>query len=161
MINKKDFKKDFYSGIFFLGLGLFLAFKSTQFSVWDRSGPQAGSFPLGVAVIMIGVSLFVVVKSLTARVKKKGEMEEIQETAIFESSKFLSYVILMLFYSLSFESVGFVITSALFLVLVIKLVEKESWRATLLVGSVSIIVSYILFGYLLSVPLPKGLIKWL
>jgi hypothetical protein len=52
------------------------------------------------------------------------------------------------------------LTLAVFLIFIIKVVEKQSWKITLLVTIISIIVSYVLFGNLLSVPLPEGILSY-
>jgi hypothetical protein len=38
-------------------------------------------------------------------------------------------------------------------------VERQSWRATILVGITSIMIGYTLFVYFLQVPLPRGFLR--
>ena len=138
-------------------LGLFLAFKSMRLSVWSKFGPDEGFFPLSVAIIIIGLSLTILVKSVlhTQGPKKMGITEEQGKKGetIFRVS---SYAILMLVYGLLIEWLGFLMTSALFIFPIVKIVERQNWKTTLLLGFISIVISYVLFVYFLGVPLPRG-----
>ncbi len=155
-------KKDISSSIFFFVLGLFLALQSARLSIWGRSGPEAGFFPLVTAVLMISLSVAIMVKSFTLiRTKKKEEILVNQEGEQISIFKVASYAVLMTLYGISIERVGFLISSTLFLILILKYVERQRWRTTLVVWFASIGVSYILFAYFLGVPLPRGFIKWL
>ena len=138
-------------------LGLFLAFKSMRLSVWSKFGPDEGFFPLSVAIIIIGLSLTILVKSvlLTQGPKKMGitEGQGKKGETIFRVS---SYAVLMLVYGLLIERLGFLMTSALFIFPIVKIVERQNWKTTLLLGFISIVISYALFVYFLGVPLPRG-----
>jgi putative tricarboxylic transport membrane protein len=153
--------KEVLSSAFLLIFGLFLAFKSVQLSVWSKFGPDEGFFPLAVAIIIIGLSLFLFIKALFTtgdQEKKKGsEGQGGKRITVF---KITAYTVLMLVYGLLMEKVGFLITSVLFIFPIVKFVEAQSWKITFLVGLGSILISYILFVYFLGVPLPRGFIKW-
>jgi len=153
-------KKDISSSLFFLVLGLFLALQSLRLSVWGRSGPEAGFFPFVIAVIIIGLSLFISGQSVLSQAQEREEISEKKEDHSKNIFRVSSYGILMLLYGVSIVRVGFLITSILFLFLILKYVERQNWKITILLGSVSMLTSYLLFVYLLKVPLPKGFIKW-
>jgi hypothetical protein len=159
MVGIKD-RKDLLSASCLIVLGFYLAFRSAQLSVWSRFGPDEGFFPLVTALVMIGSSLFIIIKSLRlSREQKKEEVLEGQERQIGSVFKVSAYVVLIMLYGFLLEKVGFLITSALFLFLMLKYIEKQGWKMTILVGIASIITSYLLFVYFLGVLLPKGLIK--
>lgn len=150
-------KKDFASGFCLLAVGLFLAFLSMQLAVWSRSGPEAGFFPLTIAVIIIGCSLAVIGPSFVfSRAEREETILENQGTSAVSLFRASSYAGLMLACGLLLESLGFLIASAILLILILKYLERQTWKITLLVGVPSIIISYFLFKYLLSVPLPAG-----
>lgn len=157
MFNKKDLSSNF----FLLILGLFLAFQSMRLSVWGKDGPGPGFFPLVIAIILIGLSLSIIFEYfLVIRAKDKEKISTADQregqVSVFKVS---SYLVLMLLYGISVEKVGFLISSALFLLLMVRYIEKQSWKITISVGLASIIISYLLFVSFLGVPLPKGLIK--
>ena len=152
-------KKDFASGLALLALGLFLAFQSIRLPLWGGSGPEAGFYPLTIAVIIVSLSLFLVLKSgILARPKGEGKLVEEGQEKI-RLYKVFAYLVLMLLYGILVEQLGFLITSVLLLFLILKFVERQGWKATLLVGVTSIVISYALFVYFLQVPLPRGFLQ--
>jgi putative tricarboxylic transport membrane protein len=154
--------KDLFSGLFLFVLGFFLAFGSARLSVWSRFGPSEGFFPLLIAVILMGFSLIIIVKSLNlTQEEKKEKIPDKVEKEIADVFKVSSYIVVIILYGLLLEKVGFLITSILFLFISLKYVEKQGWKMTILVGLASIITSYFLFVHLLGVLLPKGIVKWL
>lgn len=154
-------KKDFSSGLCLLFLGLFLAFQSTKLSIWGESGPEAGFFPFAIAFIIIGASLLTVLRSFGSKqITDNDKIVEEQKKVRPSTFKASAYAILMLLYSISLATIGFLITSSLFLLLILKHVEKQSWKMTILIASASVLLSYLLFVYLLKVPLPKGSLGW-
>jgi putative tricarboxylic transport membrane protein len=153
-------KKDFASGLALFVLGLFLAFHSIRLPLWGGSGPEAGFYPLAVAVIIVSLSLFLVLKSAILT-RPKGE-EKLAEQGMekIHLHKVFAYLVLVLLYGILVERVGFLITSALLLFLILKFVERQGWKATLLVGVTSIVIGYTLFVYFLQVPLPRGFLQY-
>lgn len=150
-------RKDIASGFFLLFLGLYLSFHSTRFSVWGRTGPEAGFFPFVLALVMIGVSLLLIIRafiSIRAKDKEKRAIDKAKNKAV--AFKVCAYICLMALYGFSVEKVGFLVTTILVLIIILKFVEKQSWKITCYIGFSSILVSYTLFVYFLSVPLPKG-----
>jgi len=154
---KIHYKKDVISGLCLFSLGLVLALLCFRLSVW-RSGPQEGFFPLVIAIIIIGLSLLLLIQSVFFRNQEKEDVSVKKEGKI-NLSRVLSYIIATLLYGILLESIGFLISSALLLVFILKVVEKRSWKVTIVLGSASVLISYILFAYLLGVPLPRGLIN--
>lgn len=152
--------KDLISGLFLTGLGFYITFGSLRLSIWSRFGPDEGFFPLVTGIIIIGSSLLLVIRALhlTERDEKK-DVPEIQEGVVRNVFKLCMYVLVIMLYGLLFEKGGFLIISGLFLLVMLKYVEKQSWKMTILIGSTSIIISYLLFVYFLGVLLPKGLLK--
>lgn len=136
-----------------------MAFKSIQLSVWSKFGPDEGFFPLAVAIIIVGLSLIIIIRTfLTTEGEKRKKITEEQKKRerIFKVS---AYSILMLIYGLLIERIGFLISSTLVIIPLLKIVERQTWKATVLLGFGSIVICYVLFVYFLSVPLPKGLIR--
>jgi len=154
-------RKDFGSGIFFLAAGLFLAFQSSHLRIWSVIGPVEGFFPLLISGVIVGTSLFIIIKSLVsskAVSTREVSGKEGQETR--RPLRVLWYALLLLFYGGLLEPLGFLITTPVFLVLTLKVVERLNWKKTIWIGAASIAISYFLFSRFLGVPLPHGLLKW-
>ena len=153
-------KKDLLSGACFLFLGLFLGSQALRLKVWGNLGPEEGLWPLVIAFIITGASLFVIMKSFApaqAGPERKNLGDEGHKPDRFP--KVFLYSLLLISYGALMGPVGFMITTSLFLALTLKYVEKQSWRRTLFIGLTSIVISYLLFEHFMKVPLPKGLLK--
>ncbi len=153
-------RKDFISSISLLVLGLLLFGGSIRLSVWTGSGPQEGFFPLIVALIIIALSSWILARELflvRERAEEFGSQKKGENTASIAKVSF--YAIAMLLYWVLMPTVGFVVTSALFLLFILRFAERQSWKITLWVGLASILTSYLLFIYFLKVPLPKGFLS--
>ena len=149
------------SGLALLGLGLFLVLQSIRLPLWGGSGPEAGFYPLTVGVIIAGLSLLLVLRSGFLAPPGAGEkpVEPVRDRTHLQ--KVLVYVVLSLLYGVLLERIGFLVASSFLLFLVLKFVERQGWKATVLVGGLSIAVGYALFVYFLQVPLPRGfLLRW-
>lgn len=155
------YRKDFISSISLLVLGLLLFGGSIRLSVWTGSGPQEGFFPLIIALIIVALSLWILARELFLMREGAGEsgsQKKGENTASIAKVSF--YAISMLLYWVLMPTVGFVATSALFLLFILRFAERQSWKITLWVGFASILTSYLLFIYFLKVPLPKGFLSW-
>jgi putative tricarboxylic transport membrane protein len=154
-------RKDLLSGIFFLALGLSFGSQCLRLNIWVGRGPEAGFWPLLIALVIIVASIVVLANALGQRPERsEGAIPEVQVQKSDASSRVGWYSVLLICYGALFGSVGFVITTCLFLFFSLKYVESQSWRRTFLLGGITIVVGYILFYRLLGVPLPKGVLKW-
>ena len=153
-------KKDLISGMSFLVLGLFLGFQALRLKVWGNRGPEEGLWPLVIAIVITGTSLFIIMKSLPPMHERPGGKHPgADEQKSNHSSKVFLYSLLLLFYGVLMGPVGFVITTSFFLIVTLKYIEKQGWKKTIVIGLSTIVISFLLFSRLMGVPLPKGLLK--
>jgi Na+-transporting methylmalonyl-CoA/oxaloacetate decarboxylase beta subunit len=158
-------KREIIGALFFVCFGLFLGWQSFKYRIWGENGPRAGFFPLALAIIIVVLSSIIIVKSLIDRsdviksnARKEEEIRMAKETGVVNYSKVAYYVILAVLFALLLTSVGFLITTSAYLLIMLKLVEKMNWKRSILWTSVSITVSYLLFVRALEVQLPWGII---
>ena len=156
-------KREIIGALFFVCFGLFLGWQSFNYRIWGEVGPRAGFFPLAIAIILVVLSLIIIVKSLIDRsdviksqARKEEQIQVANETATVDHRKIAYYVILAALFAILLTSVGFVITSFAYLLLMLKLVEKMNWKKSILWTSISIAVSYLVFVRALDVQLPQG-----
>jgi len=152
-------KKDILSGVFYFIIGLCMLMLSMKLEIGSTSVPAPGFFPFLIAVIIMGISFTIILKAI---ILKKDKEKKVNNSEKVKGSilKISYYIILTILYGITLERIGFLITSIFLIIIILKYVEKMSWKITLLVGFPCVIVSYILFVYFLGVYLPKGLIKW-
>ena len=154
--------KDFLSGTFFFLFGLLLVFLSILHPIWTKYGPGEGFFPLAVGIIIMGSSLILMASQfrLFTQEVREGRKTEPQEKKGTDLLKVFCYIILVVLYGLSIESIGFLIGTVLFVFLILKVIERQRLKTAVSFTLVVTIASYALFVHVLGVRLPRGLIKW-
>lgn len=157
--------KDLISGFFFFALGLSLSMVSaTKFSVWEKGEPQEGFFPLVTGFLMVGLGIIVAFRSYTREIHGRDKIPQKRQMEYgagnFATKRLIGYLILIGLYGVFLENLGFIISSTLFLTSVLKILERKSWKVTLLVTMGAVMTSYFLFRFFLNVPLPPGPIYW-
>lgn len=138
---------------FAITLGLYIIYASLSMSIW-KDIPEEGFFPLG-----LGLSLVVLSSILLMQVAKETNQGDTPVEHQGNYSKVISYALVLILYSLAFSSLGFLVSTAIALTVILKWIEHESWRTTLLIALGFTILSYLLFASLLGVSLPKGLFQ--
>ena len=138
----------------FLGMGAVLfaipiAIISWGFGIGSFKSPGAGFWPLGIAVIMFGLGLF-----LTLHPQPK----EITESGSPHWGKFIIALGTLVFYVIFLEPLGYLITTTAMLFVQLRWVEECSWKSSTCVATSAAIISLILFRILLKVSLPDGVI---
>ena len=88
------------------------------------------------------------------------EMEQGKIITFFPQKDSLKRLVIVLFvlfmYSLSLVYLGFLITTFLFMILLLKFLEPQRWTTTLMIAFLTSISAYLLFEIFLKVQLPKG-----
>ncbi len=157
--------KEFISGLFFLGFGLFVIFQTMELTIWSESEPGPGFFPLITGFLIAGFSSTIIIRFLISTkipVKEKIS-EETEKEAEGEMNyvRVSAYILLILLYGLFLEKVGYLIITAVFLLLILRYVEKQTWKRSTILTFTGIAAIYLIFVYFLTIQLPKGLITWL
>jgi putative tricarboxylic transport membrane protein len=152
--------KDLWSAVCLFAMGLFLLTLSTRLPIWSASGPEAGFFPFLIALVMMVFSVLLAAKALM--VLRKGRIPAVEQLFPDGGARFriLAYALLMLIYGLALPRFGFLVSSSLFLVLILRGVERQNWKTMIPVVLLSIFLSYVLFRHFLGVPLPRGILPW-
>ena len=147
-------KKEYISGFFFLALSVVLFFQSKGLTIRQGRNLGEGFFPLVLSVLLAFLSLMTL---LRAWLQAKPTQEVFQLLGPGRR-KFFLYFTSLLAYALIFPKVGFSLTLTAFLILILKIAEKQSWKRTLAVTLITVALSNILFIVFLSVPLPEGIL---
>lgn len=150
-------RRDLWSGAILFCLALFVLYESRKFHLWGISGPGEGLFPLLLASALGGLSLASFVLTYTGKSVREPSPGE-DDVVIWR--KLISYMGALVVYTLLFDMAGFVLSSLVVLIYILRFAERLNWTRSLLVSGGSVIVSYLLFDKLLQVPLPKGILLW-
>ena len=141
--------------LFWTGLGLFVMFFSYKLGLGGLRNPGPGLMPFLLGFFLFLVSLYFLVTFLYKKVGRDGVVKEKQSQINYVR---LCLVLASLFaYSLIFETLGFLITTLLILIILFRTTNNR-WYAVLIASVLTAFVSYFLFTYL-GIRFPKGILK--
>ena len=123
-------------GLVFLGYGLF------EYGVWKNRGPGAGFFPVlfgGGAVLLAAIEIF--------RPQRQSDQARARN---FMPALAIGAAVLIV------PLLGMVVAMSVFVILWLKLVERDSWAKSLSLGIGTGVIVYLLFNVWLGVVFPPS-----
>ena len=136
-----------------LTFSLWVAFESWGLSLGDLDELGPGFFLFFGAILMGVLCLYHLVRGWRSPGKSGPAFSPYQDMKRLAWTLLISF-----FYVLFFNSFGFILTSAAFMLLLLKLVGEESWLLASVVGGVVVLSGYVIFNVFLRIPLPVGLL---
>jgi putative tricarboxylic transport membrane protein len=148
-------KQDRVTSMVWFCLGLFIAAYSPRFKLGTSSEPGSGLLPFisGVVICICSAITF-----LLAVKEKSGRAKEIWNHVQFR--KLLFVFIVLLFYALMMEKLGFILCTFGMVFLLVKFVDPQSWVTSILAAGASSVASYLLFETWLQTQLPRGILGY-
>jgi hypothetical protein len=148
-------RSDFIAAIFWLVAGVLLSIWAATYSLGTLFRPGPGFVPLILGILLIFFSIILLGKS------KKCDAGP---SAPFDSTsgrwKKVAYTVLILILAaFVVERIGYLFTIFLLVALLMRGVEPQSWRTTLLTAFFSTLGIYLVFDLLLKQPLPRGFLR--
>lgn len=146
-------KKGIIVSVIFLAFSLVLVIFARQLKPMMQNDVGSGFFPTVIGVAMCAISVFRLILALR---EKEGEAKKSGD----DIKGGLETLILVGAYCIVFSSVGFIISTIVYLflqILILTPAEKRSIPVTIAISVIAPFVIYGLFVYLINTPLPKGL----
>jgi len=147
-------KSDRYTSVFWGLFGLYIAFEGYQLKTGTLRNPKSGFFVFWLGIILLGLSVFLFVRSFAY--SKPGEVGKQEDLGWFKGIILMSG---LLVYALAFKWLGFLLSTFLLLIFLFKALHPQRWRVALTLSVVAIVLSYIIFGVLLELQFPEGVLK--
>ncbi|MEL7897158.1 tripartite tricarboxylate transporter TctB family protein [Halomonas sp. FeN2] len=146
---------DRIGGVVLLTLGVAVVIASLGLPAIPGQPVGPAIFPsvLGVALGLSGLIIFVKPERQPAQ-----ETQQLEALSVIGTLRLLSPVAVLILGYLIMESLGFLVTGFL-IVLVISLLLRGSVVGSLLLSAVMTVVIYTIFASLLRVPLPAGILS--
>ena len=116
--------------------------------------PGPGFLPFGLALCLIILSLALILKS------RKGNTSSTPFWPYRTWLRPLLGVAILIFFAFVVAWIGFLITTFIFLVIWMGVIERVRWRTIISVSIGTTAALYLIFALLLDVPLPMGFLKW-
>lgn len=146
-------KWDRITGAILFLIGVLTAWGSVQLKMGSFRHPGSGFLPFGLSILLIVLSSIL---SLT-RLGKGGASKPFWPERAW-LRPLLGALILFL-YASGMGPLGFPLTTLLFLLVWMKVIEGLSWLKVISISMGVTIALYLIFGMLLEVPLPMGFVK--
>jgi len=135
--------------MFFGCLAVASFYEALKLPFGRTNAPGAGFFPVILSVLLGLMSLVGMVTAL------RGGHRENEEGRLVWNKIILMAAVLLVF-AFVFEFFGYLLTTFLFVMFVLWVVERKSMMQAGVVALCASLVSYLLFGLLLGAPLPAG-----
>ena len=141
---------DVIASILFMVIGIGAAVGAIGLRVGTATQPQAGFFPFwgGITLVILSGLLFF----------RAWRGQSVGGQALGRLRNPTILLVGLVFYAAALETVGYLIATAIVSAIVLYVLETESLRVLVLASLILAIGSYILFGKLLDVPLPGGIL---
>ena len=146
-------RSDAIAHVFLTAFGIFLSLMAFKLGLGAMSDPGPGFLPFYTGVIISLLSLLNL-----GRLTRLGRVNE-DPAAISPaiSCKRAVYVVLILFfYSILLEKLGYLITTFLAMLLLFSFYERKRWWVAAVGSIIVTVITYVVFHVLLNVQLPEG-----
>jgi putative tricarboxylic transport membrane protein len=141
-------------GFFWLAFGLFIVYGSIELGLGTLKAPGSGFLSFSAGIVVLILSSLVVFQSF------KGGKNSPGFAAIWKAVNWrrpMVVSLLIVFYILALERLGFFLTSFVALFLLFRWVEKASWGRSALIPFSVTVFAYLLFHTMLKATLPEGI----
>lgn len=148
-------KADMITGVVLLALSGFVILETWRMPASATFGPGPAFLPFWLAVLLAVFATILFVSALQRQATEKDHH------SIFPGKEALLAITLVMvglgFYILLIEVVGYLADTFLFIVFLMKAVEREKWPLTLMVAVGTTAVLFLTFQYLLQITLPSNM----
>ncbi|MBW6486895.1 MAG: tripartite tricarboxylate transporter TctB family protein [Syntrophobacterales bacterium] len=147
-------KADLITGVVLLVLAGYVINEARMMPPSATFGPGSGFFPFWLGIILAGLSLILVVgASLRPKDADDGSPFPARQ-ALIAVTKVLGGLVL---FTLLMETMGFVLNTVIFVMYLMKVVQRERWWVALLIAVATTACLYIVFQVLLGISLPRNM----
>lgn len=118
--------------------------------------PGAGFFPLilgAILTILCAINILLEVRQSKLEDKSTGKDRK------FALKDMLIVAAMILIYMIIFPFLGYLISTALFILSVLGFLNSKRWGQNILIAVVLLLVIYFVFDYFLNTGLPKGILE--
>ena len=137
-----------------IGLAGFILLQSRNLAVGSLRAPQTAFFPTTLATLLLIFSVILLAQTLL-----KGEVRRGPDNVVAEGwIRIGATLATMVGFALALERLGFLLTTFLLMVLLLRAIESQRWPKVVAIALMTALISYAIFGWLLGIPLPGGVL---
>jgi putative tricarboxylic transport membrane protein len=139
------------------GLAAFVLLEAGKLSFGSMRVPRTAFFPVILTTLLPMLSLILLGQALRGAPTGRGS-ERIEAEGWFRIG---ATVVTLIGFALALERLGFLLSTLLLMVLLLRAIESLAWHKVFAVALATSLVAYALFGWLLGIPLPAGILAGL
>jgi len=143
-----------FCNFFWLLFSLLVCIESYRLKLGAINNPGSGFFPFSAGVVMLFLSLVALFQWTREKIKEG-------EGTHREPLRWWSIVVILAAitaYALTLEKTGFLINTFLFICLLLKVVEPQSWKTAILGGLIAAIAANVVFNVIFRAQIPPGIL---
>jgi hypothetical protein len=136
-----------------LFLGLALCWMSYRVGLGEAGSPGSGLIPFLTGCVLVVLAILHLIKTfffLANTQWRKGFWEGIKwDKLVLVTAALFAYLFLL-------PALGYFVLTFLFLVFLGKILEPQKWRTLIIISTITVAFSYLVFGYWLKCQFPMG-----
>jgi putative tricarboxylic transport membrane protein len=132
----------------------FIYLESRQLNFGTFRVPHTGFYPK----ILTGLLLLLTVSCLAQTLRDKAPKRPTEQIPAEGWYRIGATLVTLVGFALVLEWLGFLLSTFVLMVLLLRAIEAPKWSKVIVVALVTAALSYGLFGWLLGVPLPAGVL---
>ena len=141
-----------------IALGVFQCAESISLGLGSVMEPGTGFMPFAMGLVMIGLAVALFFESYFEMRKKPSQKVSLWSEVYWKRVVYITAI--MLSYAVLLPKLGFLLDTFLVMVFLLKSGEPVKWPAAIVVGALTAVVSYVIFGVWLNVSFPAGLLSF-
>jgi putative tricarboxylic transport membrane protein len=152
----KKLKADHISAVFWAIFALFFMLGSIKLKIGSLGQPGAGFFPFVCSSFILFMAIIVLIQSFVWQRGLQTKVSALWKGVSWHRPAAIGLI--MLGYILVVERIGFVLTAFMLLFMLLKIVEKQSWKKTFVTSLLATSACHVIFNIFLKVSLPRGIL---
>jgi ABC-type xylose transport system permease subunit len=143
--------------LFWLLFSAVISREAFRLPMGEMRDPGAGFFPLLIALVTGLLGLIALVQSIREK-KAKDEAQVSRSTEPFRWLNLVVIIAALLAYALTLTTVGFMINTFLFMLILLKVIDPQTWKKAILAAVITALTSDLFFNVLLQAQIPSGIL---
>ena len=145
-----------WSSLFWLLFAVVMGHRASLLPMGEMRDTGAGFFPLLIATVTGLLAILALISALKEKpLRRKTEVDTMEPLRWWN---LIIIIVALAVYSLTLTTVGFMVNTFWFMLLLIKVIEPQSWTKSLIAALITAVVSELFFNVLLGAQIPKGIL---
>jgi putative tricarboxylic transport membrane protein len=145
----------FYCNLFWVLFAIVTCVESYRLNLGGVNNPGPGFFPFCGGFVVLVLSLAALFQSIAKKKKDAGETSRQGPLRWWNTVIILAAIAAFAF---SLEKIGFLVNGFLFICLLLKVVEPQTWKTAIVGAVITTVAANFLFNVVFGAQLPRGVL---